>query len=138
MTSFQQMVTRTGTLTALAVDAVMHLRLAPGFAFGYPEGSNGGNIFRIAAAVALIAGLSLAVRASVATYLLAAAVLGSAFAALVLYTYVEVPQLGPIPSMYDPVWYPDKTLTAVAEGVGALTALWGAAMAHRGGLPSNR
>lgn len=40
--------------------------------------------------------------------------------------------------MYDPVWYPDKTLTAVAEGVGALTALWGAAMAHRGGLPSNR
>lgn len=30
--------------------------------------------------------------------------------------------LGPFPAMYEPVWFPDKTLSAVAEAVAALVA----------------
>ncbi len=119
------------TVLALGVDAVLHVRLAPRFAFGYPEGINGGNVFRVTAAAAVVAAVLLLVRTGVATFLLAAAVLGSALVALVLYTYVDVPQLGPIPSIYDPVWYRDKTVTAVAEGLGTLTALIGARLARR-------
>ena len=42
--------------------------------------------------------------------------------AVLLYRYVNVPMLGPFPAMYEPVWFPDKTLSAVAEAVAALVA----------------
>ncbi len=122
---------RTATVAALAVDAIVHLRLAPGFALGYPEGINGGNLFRLAAAAAVVAAVVVALRGTRAAFLFAAAVLAGAFGALIVSTYVNVPTLGPIPSMYEPVWYRDKTITAVAEGLGALTALLGAAVAGR-------
>jgi len=41
--------------------------------------------------------------------------------AVLLYRYVNVPMLGPFP-VYEPVWFPDKTLSAVAEAVAALVA----------------
>ncbi len=51
--------------------------------------------------------------------------LASALVGVVLYCYVPVPQLGPIPSMYEPIWFPEKTLSAGAEGLGALLAAVG-------------
>ena len=46
----------------------------------------------------------------------------SALGAVLLYRYVNVPMLGPFPAMYEPVWFPDKTLSAVTEAVAALVA----------------
>jgi hypothetical protein len=46
---------------------------------------------------------------------------------VLLYRYVDVPALGPIPSMYEPLWFPEKTLSAVAEAVATLAALTGLA-----------
>ncbi len=57
--------------------------------------------------------------------------LASALVGVVLYRYVPVPQLGPIPSMYEPIWSPEKTLSAVAEGLGALLAAVGFAASGR-------
>ena len=54
--------------------------------------------------------------------LLAGAVALSAFVPVLLYTYVNVPAIGPIPSMYDPFWTTPKVVSAVAEGLGAVLA----------------
>ena len=50
----------------------------------------------------------------------------SAFAAVVLYTYVNVGPLAGLPNMYEPSWGPPgKLVSAIAEGAGALLALGG-------------
>ena len=45
--------------------------------------------------------------------------------AVVLYRYVDVPALGPLPAMYEPVWFTEKSLSAVAEAVAAIAAALG-------------
>jgi len=57
----------------------------------------------------------------------------SACAAVVLYRYVELPALGPLPAMYEPVWFAKKSLSAVAEAVAAVAALAALMLARRGG-----
>ena len=71
------------------------------------------------------------IRGTRTSYAVAFAVAGSAAVAVVLYRYVEIPQIGPIPPMYEPVWYFEKTLSAVAEGVGAVAAAIGFAITPR-------
>lgn len=115
----------------LTVDAVVHLRLASNYQLAFPQGIGGGNLFRIEAAVATIAAIYVLVRGSRRSYLVAFAVAMTAFAAVVLTRYVEVPSFGPLPSMYEPLWYGEKTLSAAAEGIAALAAALGAAIARR-------
>jgi hypothetical protein len=109
----------------LIVSAVIHLRLAPGFQQAAPAGIGGGALFRIQAAVAILAAAYVLIRGSRASFAIAAIVALSALAAVVLYRYVQVPAVGPIPSMYEPVWYPQKTLTAVAEALAGALAVIG-------------
>jgi hypothetical protein len=42
---------------------------------------------------------------------------------VLLYQYVNVGAIGPLPNMYDPVQYPEKTLSVWAEGIAAVAAL---------------
>lgn len=116
---------------ALAIDAVIHLQLAPNFQLAVPDGIGGGNLFRLQAAAAILAALYVLIRGSRLSYAIAAVVALTAFAAVVLYRYVDIPAIGPIPSMYEPVWYFEKTLTAVAEGVGGILAILGFALLGR-------
>ncbi len=117
---------RLAVVAALAVDAWVHWDLAPGYGVAFPGGVGGDVVFRAAAVAAVLAAVALLVTRSRWAWWAAAAVLGSAFVAVVLYRYVDVPQLGPLPAMYEPVWFRDKTVSAVAEGVGALLAVLGA------------
>jgi hypothetical protein len=111
----------------LAVDAVVHLRLAPDYQLAAPGGIGQGNLFRIAAVAAVLAALWVLVRPSRLSFAAAFLVAGGALAAVLLYRYVDVPALGPIPSMYEPLWFPEKTLSAVAEAVATVAALVGLA-----------
>lgn len=124
---------RAGVVAALAVDAVVHWRLAGGYDIAFPGGIGGGNVFRIEAVVAVLSALFLIWRGSRLAWGAAFVVLVSAFVAVVLYRYVKVPQLGPIPSMYEPAWFTEKTVSAVAEGAGAVLAAIGLSRAWRGG-----
>lgn len=45
------------------------------------------------------------------------------FAALILSVYVEVPAFGPFPTLYEPIWYADKVVAAVAAAGAAVVAL---------------
>ncbi|WP_427172769.1 hypothetical protein [Arthrobacter sp. 92] len=121
------MALRVLTAVALFIDAAVHLHLAPGYQAASSTGIGQGNLFLLEAAAAVVAALYVLVRGSRAAYALAFAVALSAFAAVLLYRYVDIPAFGPFPAMYDPVWFFEKSLSAVAEGAGALLAAAGLA-----------
>ncbi|MBW8485017.1 hypothetical protein [Actinomadura parmotrematis] len=119
------------TAAGLAVDAVVHWRFAPEMA-SVPGGSIGADtIFYAQAVAAAVAAVLVLVRPRRWTYAAAFLVAASAVAALLLYYYVDVGALGPLPDMSEPVWYTEKTLSLVGEGVAALAALAGLLTAGR-------
>ncbi|HWA65412.1 MAG TPA: hypothetical protein VG899_03465 [Mycobacteriales bacterium] len=109
----------------LVVDAVVHLNFASRYD---PIGGtlSQGDVFRIESAVALLVAAALLVGPwRQASYLVAFLVAASAFGGVMLYRYVDVGALGPIPNMYEPVWFGQKTLSAYAEAAAAVAALIG-------------
>lgn len=115
----------------LAIDAYVHIILAPNYELAYPDGMGGGTLFRIQAGAAVLAALFVLVRGSRLSFAIAALVALSAFAAVVLSAYVQLPQVGPIPAMYEPLWFFEKTLSAVAEGIAGVLAVVGFFLAPR-------
>lgn len=113
----------------LIVDAVVHLNYASRYD---PIGNtiSQGDVFRIESSVALLVALVLLVGPwKRAGYLAAFLVAASAFAGVMLYRYVNVGAIGPIPNMYEPIWFGQKTLSAYAEAVAAVVAFAGLARA---------
>jgi hypothetical protein len=103
----------------LALDAYVHTDLAGRFDTGGTISES--TLFLVQAALAALAALLVFVHGrwpeAAFAFLIAAAALG----AVLLYRYVEVGAIGPLPDMYDPAWYPEKTLSAVAEAVAVVT-----------------
>ncbi|MGX4733567.1 hypothetical protein ACI1MP_07900 [Kitasatospora griseola] len=113
------------TAAALAVSAAIHADLAPGYdAIG--AHLTQGTLFRLEAAVAALAALLVLVAGHRrAVWMFAALVSASALGVLLLYRYVDVGAIGPLPNMYEPAWFPEKTTTAIAEAVATVTAIAG-------------
>jgi hypothetical protein len=66
------------------------------------------------------------------SWILALLVAASALGAVLLYRYVDVGQLGPLPDMYENTWQvPGKLLSAWAEGAAVVLAGLGL-LTHRG------
>src|SRR4051794_16389918 len=99
-------------VAGLGVDAYVHFHLAG------QMGSGGtiteGTLFRIQGAVAAVVAVLVLVRAHRLSYAIAFLVAASALGAVLLYRYVDVGALGPLPNMYEPVWYTEKVVTTVA------------------------
>ncbi len=114
------------TAVALAVSAYVHLDLSSA-----PYGAGGqltlAALFLAQAVVAALVALWVAVRPGRVAYAVAAGVAAASFLALVLSTYVRLPSVGPFPVLYEPVWYADKALAAVAAGTALVAALAGLA-----------
>ncbi len=108
----------------LAVDAAVHARLA-GQYDSVSASVSQGDLFRVEAAAASLAVLLVLFWRHRIGDAFAWAVVAGGLAALLLYRYVDVGALGPLPNMYEPIWFTDKTTSAVAQGVAivALTAL---------------
>ena len=109
------------TAAALAVSAYVHLDLSssPYYAGGQ---LTLGALFLAQAVVAAVVVLWLPYDRLGAAYAAAAAVAAASFTALVLSTYVQLPQVGPFPVLYEPFWYAEKVVAAVAAGVALLRA----------------
>jgi hypothetical protein len=114
------------TAVGLGIDAYVHWHLAPNFdtlvGTGSPHVSQG-QLFRLEAALALIAMLLLLATRRRFAAAFAFLVAAGGLAALLLYGYVDVGGFGPLPDMYDPIWYAEKTISAVAEAFAAVGAL---------------
>ena len=119
------------TAAALVVAAVVHLRLAGGYQMAAPGGIGMGNLFRIQAVAALLVALAVLVVGSRVVYASAFVVALSSVVAVVLYRYVDIPAVGPLPAMYEPVWFLEKSVSAVAEGLATITAAAGFLHASR-------
>ncbi len=107
----------------LAIDAYVHFDLASAYAGIKSSVLNQGDLFRAEATVAAIAAAAVLLRPRRYTAAFAFLVAAAGTAAVVVYAYVNVGSFGPVPNMYDPGWYPEKTLSVLAEGIGALAAL---------------
>ena len=107
-------------LTALAAaglgyDAYVHLHLAANYdAVG--STITQGWLFRVEAAAAIAAVLALFTSDHRLAWAFAGTVGLGGLVAVVLYRYVDVPSFSPIPRMYEPIWYAEKTRSAIAEG----------------------
>jgi len=118
-----------GVAVALAVDAYVHATSA-----GFYDPANGGlisegNLFRAEALVSGAVAVMLLRRPSRWTLTAALLVAASAVGAVVLYRYVDVGAIGPIPNLYEPTWQPPGKLpSAYAEGVAVLLSAAGVAL----------
>lgn len=111
--------------TGLVITAVIHWQLAPGYQQAASSGVGQDTLFRIQAVASVLAAVYVLVRGTRPAYLVAAVVGFAALAAVVVTAYVQVPAIGPLPAMYEPVWFTTKTLSAVAEGLAGILAVVG-------------
>lgn len=110
----------------LVTDAVVHLRLASQYALASASGHlSEGLLFRVESIVALVVALVVLLVGNRVAYAAAFIVAGSAFLAVMLFRYVDIPAFGPVPSMYEPIWFRQKTVSAIAEGLGAVLSAVG-------------
>lgn len=109
-------------VVGLALDAYVHFDLASNYDAIKTTTLSQGDLFRAEGVLAVLAAVAVIVRPRRYTALLALLVAGSALAVLLIYRYVNVKAFGPIPSMYEPVWFTEKTVSAYAEGVASLAA----------------
>ncbi len=123
---------RIGIAAALLVSGVIHVQLAPGYQQAAPGGIGQGTLFLVQAGAAALAAVFVLLKGSRAAFAAAAAVGFSSLVAVILYRYVQVPAIGPLPSMYEPVWYTAKAITAVAEAIAGTLALTGIILQQRG------
>ena len=110
-------------VAGLVLDAVVHYDLASAFARNKTSFISEATIFRIQSTVALIAAAALLVRPRRYTAGFAFLISASAAVAVIVFRYVNVGKIGPIPNLYDPFWAPTgKWLSAIAEVVAALAS----------------
>jgi len=122
------------TVAGLGVEAYVHIHLAPKYdnILG-AAGISQGMLFRSVGAIAILMALLVLASTSRLVNFLAFVTAAGALAAILLYHYGNPGKLGPLPDMHDPTWSTLKTLTAVAEGVAAITAA--ALVLRRRGAP---
>ncbi len=66
-------------------------------------------------------------------------VTASAAGAVLLYRYVDVETIGPLPNMYEPTWeVPGKPLSAHAEGGAALLSALGCTLGRKRFAPASQ
>ena len=126
------------TAAGLAYDARIHFRLAPAYDQIRSSTLSQGDLFRVEAWLAVAAAVLVVLVSRPATALLAAAVAGGGLVPLLAYRYHDFGSLGPLPSMYEPAWFPDKTHTAMAQAVATLAALLLLAVLVRAGRKITR
>src|SRR3954469_17747708 len=110
-----RLVLRVIAATCLGISAYVHLHLAS--RYGLPGTISGETIFRVQGIVAATVGVLLLVTGNKWVWAAAAVVGLASFAAVMLYRYVNVGAIGPLPNMYDSTWQPspDKLLSAIVE-----------------------
>jgi hypothetical protein len=114
------------TAALLGIDAYVHAHDAAFYDAVRTSVISQGTLFRLEAAVAALIAVALLVRPSRFWWAAALLVAASAFGAVVLYRYVDVGRLGPLPNMYEPTWaLPGKAASAWAEGAGIILAAAG-------------
>jgi hypothetical protein len=116
---------RVATAAALGIDAAVHWYNAPAYDSVAATLSQG-DLFRVETAAAVAVGLLVLVRPRPSSWVAALLVGASALIAVLLYRYVDVGAVGPLPDMYENTWQvPGKLLSAYAEAAAVVLATLG-------------
>lgn len=124
MTDTGRWILRLIAIAALVVDAYVHADLAATYD-PVTQDISQGDLFRIEAALSSLAALLLVISGSRPVWAFAFLVLASGLGAVLLYRYDNVGSLGPLPNMYEPVWFREKSIAAIAEAVGVVATVIG-------------
>lgn len=114
------------TAVGLGVDFYVHWHLAPGYDSIVGRGSlhlSQGELFRVEAGLALLGLLLVLLLPQRWAAVVAFVIAGGGVMAVLAYRYVDPGAFGPMPDMYEPFWYPEKTISLIAEVVAAVAAL---------------
>ena len=114
-------VLRLAAVVALAVSAWVHLVLAPVHARDAPAISLG-HLFYVQGALAAAVAVWLLVQDRPAPWLAGLVLMAASLVAVLQSVTAQVDLPGPLPVLYEPLWYFRKTLSAVAEA--AYVVLW--------------
>ena len=121
----QALLLRAVVVAGLVVTGYVHLGLAATYD-GIGQTVTVGDLFRTQGVAAVLTGVLVALPlpwGAHLTGLVLAVLVGAASAAMTtLTTYVRVPATGPLPELYEPVWYSEKALAAVSAGIAAVVA----------------
>jgi hypothetical protein len=110
------------TAIGLLYDAKVHLHLAGDYdAVGSTVTQ--GWLFRVEAVVAIVVAVAVLVSDHRLVWVSAGVTGLAGVVAVLLYRYVDVGAIGPIPNMYEPAWFPEKLHSAYAEGAVAVASL---------------
>lgn len=112
----------------LLLDAWIHADLAPHYDVVQADISEG-TLFRLETAAAAVAAFLVLAWWRWFTAAFAFLVAASAITALLLSTYTNPGEIGPLPNMYEPTWFTEKAVALVAEAVAA-TAAFGILVMH--------
>ncbi len=107
----------------LGVDAYVHFHLAGDVNTSGTLSES--KLFLIQGVVAIVVAVLVLILPRPLPYAIGFLVAASAFGAVVLYRYVDVGAIGPMPNMYEPIWYTEKVVTTIAEGVATVAAALG-------------
>jgi hypothetical protein len=117
---------RLATAASLGIDSYVHAHDAAFYDAVRTSVISQGTLFRLESAVSALIAVVLLIRPSRFWWAAALIVTASAFGAVMLYRYVDVGTLGPLPNMYEPTWsLPGKAMSAWAEGAGIVLAAAG-------------
>lgn len=117
------MVLRLICAAGLGVDARIHLKLAPAYDAIKNSTISQGDLFRIEAGLAIVSALLIVVVRRKLAAVIALGVAGGGLVALLVYRYFDIGAVGPLPPMYEPIWYSDKTTTCIAQAISTIAAL---------------
>lgn len=123
------LILRLAVFAGLGVDAYVHIHLAGDT--GHSGTISESTLFWVQGIVAAVVAILVLVRPRPVPYAIAFLVAVSALAAVLLYRYADIGAIGPLPDMYEPVWYAEKVVTTVAEAVAAVAAALGFAVTAR-------
>lgn len=116
------LILRALTAAGLVVDAIVHLRIAGDYD-RVGDQITVGMLFRVESAVALIAAIAVVASSHRLASLLAGLVAASAVGGLLMSVYWQVGAIGPLPDLYEPIWFTEKKIALLAESISALAAL---------------
>lgn len=131
-----RIVLRVITAGALAGSGYLHLHLASRYAPIRTSTLSQQDLFVVQAVLAFVVAALLLLWGRLPA-VIAALLLGAAtLAAIVTYRYVNVGTIGPLPDMYEPIWYTQKTATVYLDALTTVGAI--ALLFARRSLPAAR
>jgi len=114
---------RLAAIVGLALSSYVHAHLAARYGPIRTSVVSQKQLFYAEALSAGVLALALALTSPRLLWFAGLLVAAGSLGAVLLYRYFQIPQLGPLPSMYEPIWFTEKSLSAAAEAVAALACL---------------